>query len=166
METAQKIDAFIVSVARFAAYSILLLIVFVLLQVFCRVVLNVGVVALEEVNWHLYATYFLIGLSYCDVKESHVHIDFLSSKFKPSTIHKINMLTTLLLVFPFLGIVVYHGIPFVGDSLVRMESSLSPSGLPFRFFIKGVLVFAMVLWGLARWSSLLKSKALLQKRTS
>ena len=118
-------------------------------NVVLRYVFGAGRIEFEELQWHLYATGFLAGLSFCVQADAHVRVDVLRERMSPRTQAWIELYGLLLLVAPFTALVLLYGVPFVTDSFVRSEISPSPGGLPFRWLIKGVLVAAFALLALA-----------------
>ena len=51
----------------------------------------------------------------------------------------------LFFLLPFSIIIFYTSIPFVEDSLMILESSPDPGGLPFRFIIKSIIPISFFL---------------------
>ena len=58
----------------------LLLLAVIVLNVIMRYVFSEGRIEFEEIQWHLYAVGFLIGLSYGVVNDSHIRVDVLREK--------------------------------------------------------------------------------------
>jgi TRAP-type mannitol/chloroaromatic compound transport system permease small subunit len=127
------------------SYLIYVLVLIIVVQVILRYVFSQSMVALEELNWHLFAVLFLIGLTFSEVHHKHVSVDVLSSKFGSRVKGYVGLFGYVFLLMPFLYVVIYHGIPFVFDSYRTMEKSLSPSGLSYRFLIKSALPLSFVL---------------------
>lgn len=126
----------------------------IITNVLMRYLLGEGRIEFEELQWHLYALGWLVGLSYCMVTDSHVRVDLLRDKFSPTTKAWIEMLGLIFLLLPFLVLVCWYGLPFVLYSWELGEVSAAPGGLPYRWFMKGALVFAFLLLGFACLSRL------------
>lgn len=150
------IEKSISKISNFFAWSSLALILAILSQVLLRLLFNKGGIALEELQWHFYAILIMIGLSYADQNGSHVRVDIWQQNFRPQTKKWIEVVGILFLVFPFLIFMFLHSLPFWWDSFIRNESSLSPSGLPFRWIIKAFLPFGLAMLFLSNLSRLLK----------
>lgn len=140
----------------FSWCSFLLMIVIVV-QVILRYGLNQGMVAIEELQWHLYAILILTGLSFAELNRAHVKVDIISHKFSRRTNAIIETLGYLFLLFPFLFIVFYHSLPFVADSFSKMESSVSSAGLPYRWIIKSFIPISLTLWFLSAISNIVQN---------
>ena len=106
-----------------------------------------GYIALEEIQWWLYAIGFLIGLSYCLDKDSHIRIDILHERFSPRTKAWVEFFGIPLFIVPFALIVLYFAVPLVEYSYVSDEASTAPSGLSDYWIIKSFMIvgFALIL---------------------
>ena len=129
---------------EYASLVNVILIFVIILQVFLRYGLGEGVMALEELQWHCYAIIIMLGISYADVSNSHVRVDILSERFSPRVRRAIEALGIFLFLFPFLWIVIDHGIDFTFDAYRIGESSQNPGGLTHRWVIKSLIPLAMV----------------------
>jgi len=133
----------------------------IVLNVVLRYAFSSGRIELEELQWHLYAVGFLIGLSYCIPSDSHIRVDFLRERLRPRTRAWIELYGLLLLVLPFVLLVTLSAGPFVAESWRTGEVSASPGGLPGRWAIKAVLPLATALVGVAAWARVLRVARLL-----
>jgi TRAP-type mannitol/chloroaromatic compound transport system permease small subunit len=123
----------------------LILVAVIVLNVVMRYVFGEGRVEFEEIQWHLYAVGFLLGLSTCMDSDDHVRVDALHERMGLRTRAWIELYGLLLLFFPFVFMVLFFSIPFVQYSFSIAEVSDSPGGLPYRWAIKSVLSVSMVL---------------------
>jgi TRAP-type mannitol/chloroaromatic compound transport system permease small subunit len=158
---ADKIDRFIQRVGMSVAWCYVLLIFVIILQVVLRKGFSSGLIIFEELQWHLYAMGVMFGLSYAQTTNSHIRVDLFYAHFRARTKHIIEILSILLLVMPFIVIVFAHSIEFFYDSYRIDEGSQSPSGLPHRWIIKGVIPLSFALLGLAMLSRLYRDTVLL-----
>lgn len=138
-----------------------LLIGLIVLNVVLRYVIGTNFIALEELQWHLYAVGFMMGLSYCILKDGHVRVDVLAERASLKTRAWIEMLGLLLLLLPFIWVVFDYAIPFVERSWRIGEVSAAPGGLPMRWLIKSVILVAFTFMAMAAISRLLRITALL-----
>lgn len=131
----------------------LILVLVIVIQVIARYAFGAGSIMLEELQWHLYAIGFMLGISFTEVRERNVRIDVLAERFTQRTRQWIELfgLTGLLV---FCGVVIWYAMPFFWSSFQLNEVSAAPGGLPYRWFIKSFIVTAFVLLALAAISRL------------
>lgn len=138
-----------------------LLILLIVVNVVLRYVVGTNYIALEELQWHLYAIGFMMGLSYCILKDGHVRVDVLAERASLKTRAWIEMAGLLLMLLPFIWVVFDYAIPFVERSWRIGEVSAAPGGLPLRWIIKSVILVAFAFMALAAISRLLRITAYL-----
>ncbi|SFG92528.1 MULTISPECIES: TRAP transporter small permease subunit [Neptunomonas] len=160
---ADMIDRFIQRIGMSVAWCYVLLVFVIILQVVLRKGFSSGLIIFEELQWHLYALGVMIGLSYAQTTNSHIRVDLFYSRFRARTKHIIEILGILILVMPFIVIVFLHSIDFFYDAYRINEGSQSPSGLPYRWIIKGVIPVSFALLGLAMLSRLYRDTVLLMR---
>ncbi|MCH8529428.1 MAG: TRAP transporter small permease subunit [Saccharospirillum sp.] len=155
------IEAVIDGFGRFFSWAWVLLMLLVVLNVVLRYALNKSFVALEELQWHIYAVGFMIGLSYCVLKDGHVRVDVVAEQFSPKKRATIEFLGTILFLIPFCLFVLYYAYPFVERSFLINERSANPGGLPMRWIIKSVILVAFSLLMMAGIARALRALSLL-----
>lgn len=141
------------AIARWLSWVWLLLIVVVVLNVSMRYLFGEGRIEFEEVQWHLYAIGFLVGLSTCMSTDDHIRVDVFHERLSLNARAWIELYGLVLLFFPFVVSVIIFSVPFVSYSFEIGEISDAPGGLPFRWAIKSVLplaAFLLVIVGLSR----------------
>ena len=139
------LDARLNRLGRISAWLWLLLMLIIVINVVMRYFFGLGRIEFEEIQWHLYAIGFLIGLSYAYVSDSHIRVDVVRSTLSDQTQAWIELYGTLLLLLPFVVLVLSSAWPFVAYSYSTSEVSEAPGGLGYRWIIKGVLGIAFVL---------------------
>jgi TRAP-type mannitol/chloroaromatic compound transport system permease small subunit len=144
------------SLAAVLSWVWLLLIVVVVLNVTMRYLFDAGRIEFEEIQWHLYAIGFLIGLTTCMNTDSHIRVGVFHDNMHPRRQAWIELYGLLLLFFPFVSMVLWFSVPFIQYSYQISEISDAPGGLPFRWAIKSVLAVAMALLLIAGFSRLLR----------
>lgn len=97
-----------------------------------------------ELQWYLFSLVFLLGAAYTLQKDDHVRVDVLYNWLSRRGRAWINVLGTVLFLFPFCGVVLWMSVPFVVDSWAILEQSSDPGGLP-RYPIKTVIPLAFLL---------------------
>ncbi|WP_018688700.1 TRAP transporter small permease subunit [Ahrensia kielensis] len=158
------IERIITFIAVSAHVGWLLLIVVILTNVVLRYVFSNSSVAMEEVQWHLYAYSFMVGVSYCLVQDQHVRVDVLAEHWPSRRRAWIDLLAMVLLVMPFAYIIANGSIPFVEFSHKLSETSRSPGGLPYRWILKSVIPFAFGLLFLAAITRALRMIAVIRAK--
>jgi TRAP-type mannitol/chloroaromatic compound transport system permease small subunit len=148
------LDTWIARIGRAATWLNLLLVVVVLTQVILRYGFNRGLVPLEELMWHLYATAFMLGLSYALVRDAHVRVDLLHGRWSPAVRARVELVGLCCLLLPFAFVLFHHSLDWVATSWRLGESSANPTGLPYRWLIKSVIPVSFGLLVLAALSRL------------
>lgn len=97
-----------------------------------------------ELQWYLFSLLFLLGASYALKHDEHVRVDILYSKLSVRGKAWVNLLGTIVLLFPFCILMLWVSWPAVINSWAVMEGSPDPGGLP-RYPIKTVIPIAFVL---------------------
>jgi TRAP-type mannitol/chloroaromatic compound transport system permease small subunit len=130
-------------------------------NVLLRYYFGTNIIALEELQWHLYAAGFMIGLSYCVLHDGHVRVDVLAELWHPRTRGWIEVAGIVLFLLPFCYFVLSYAWPFVERSYLIKEVSAAPNGLPMRWVIKSFILLAFVLLAMAAVARLLRTLSML-----
>ncbi|MBT00725.1 MAG: C4-dicarboxylate ABC transporter permease [Oceanospirillaceae bacterium] len=136
----------------FGRYTSVIWVILMLLivgNVVMRYLLGTNFVALEELQWHLFAIGFMVALSYCFMHDDHVRVDVAAEHLSRRKRALIELLGISLFFLPFCGFILYFAWPFVERSWQIGEVSAAPGGLPARWLIKSVMLFAFTLMILA-----------------
>ncbi len=158
---ADQIDRFVLWIGRNVAWGYFVLMLIIIAQVVLRKGFSGGLIALEELQWHLYAVGFMFGIPYAQAKNSHVRVDLFAAHFSRPVQHCVEILGMIVLVLPLVFVVVYHSLDFVYDAWRTGESSDAPAGLPYRYLIKSVIPASFILLGLAVVSRIIRECVLL-----
>ena len=146
---------------RVLSWIWLVLIAVVVVNVTMRYVFGEGRIEFEEIQWHLYAAGFLIGMATCMDTDNHVRVDLFHARMSLKKQAWIELYGLLLLLFPFLIAMLIFSIPFVAYSYDIAEVSDAPGGLPYRWVIKSFLPLSMCLMIFAAISRLSRATAYL-----
>jgi TRAP-type mannitol/chloroaromatic compound transport system permease small subunit len=146
---AARIEAGLERLGGFVSWIWLGLIGVIAVAVVLRFVFGIGRIEIEELQWHLYAIGFLMGIVGCAVRDRHVRVDVFRERMSPRTRDWIDFYGVLILQLPFLILVLWSALPFVVDSFVVGERSASAGGLPLRWLMKSMLPIAFGLLFLA-----------------
>lgn len=156
-----RIDGFLRRIGEAASWLWIALLGVIVVNVLMRYVLGEGRIELEELQWHLYAVGLLIGIATAFEADAHVRVDVLHERLSLRMQAWIELYGLLLLFFPFVALVLYYAVPFVGWSWESSEVSSAPGGLPYRWAIKAALPLGFGLLATAAISRLLRVSALL-----
>lgn len=146
-----RIIGFFGEIASWLWTVLMLLIVF---QVVQRYAFGKGSIMIEELQWHLYAVGFLLGLAVTEIRERHVRIDVVADMFPQRLRLWIELFGIACLLLTFVGFMLWFAVPFVVSSYQLHEVSAAPDGLPYRWVLKSFIVTALMLLGLAGLSRL------------
>lgn len=131
-----------------------LLILLIVVNVLLRYVLGTNFIAMEEMQWHLYAVGIMFGLGYAIKHDSHVRVDVIAENLPLRRRAWIEFLGLTLILLPLVYVIISNAIPFATRAYRLNEVSSAPGGLPLRWIIKSVIVLAFAYLGLAalsRW---------------
>jgi TRAP-type mannitol/chloroaromatic compound transport system permease small subunit len=82
-----------------------------------------------EVQWYLFAAVFILGGGYAFLKNVHVRIDFVSSKFSPRTRNWIDIAGVLVVLAPLCLLMIVEGWPIFRNAWMTGEMSSNAGGL-------------------------------------
>ena len=157
----RRIDAALRGLGEAVSWIWLVLLGVIVTNVLSRYALGQGRIEFEELQWHLYAVGFLVGIAASQSHDTHVRVDVLRERLAPRTQGWIELYGLLLLFFPFVALVWIYSLPFVATSFATGEVSVSAGGLPYRWAIKGALCAGFAALGLAGFARLLRVSAFL-----
>ncbi len=123
----------------FAAVLLLLLVANVFYDVVMRYLFNDVSIGMQELEWHLYSMIFLFGVAYTLGADGHVRVDILYEHMGRKKRALIDILGTVLFLWPFCILVAAYGIGFAYEAYDIKEMSGDPGGLPFRWLIKSMI---------------------------
>lgn len=129
LRLSSMIDALNRHVGRAVSWLILVMTVVSAANAVSRKVFNASSNAFLEIQWYLFAAVFLLAAGYTLQRNGHVRIDVLSSRLPPRVRLRIELVATLLFLFPFAFIVLRHGWPFFMDAVTQREVSINAGGL-------------------------------------
>jgi TRAP-type mannitol/chloroaromatic compound transport system permease small subunit len=150
-------DKFISTTGRAVAWLTTVLVLVVCYDVFTRYFLKSSSVAVQEMEWHLFALIFLLGAAYTLKTENHVRVDVFYSKLSERGKAWVNLFGTLLFLIPFCLMLIYASKNFVINSFNIGETSPDPGGLPGRYILKSIIPIAFFLLLIQSISLMFKS---------
>lgn len=135
----RAIDPVLIRIGEWASWLWLVLMTIIVANVVLRYAFGQGRIEFEEIQWHLYACGFLLGLGYAYQADSHIRVDVLHERLSLRTRAWIELYGTLLFLLPLIVVVLFYSVPFVYASFALGEVSQAPGGLPYRWAIKAML---------------------------
>jgi len=132
---------------RAIAWLVLAMTLVIGYDVAMRYLFHEGSVALQELEWHLFAVIFLLGAAYTMRHDAHVRVDIFYRSRRLTARHRalVDLLGTLLFMLPFCWLVIDGSLPFVVNAYQIGEGSPDPGGLPYRFLLKGAIPLGFAL---------------------
>ncbi len=130
----------------------LILVLVVCYDVIVRYVFKESSVALQELEWHLFALLFLVGAAYTLQLDAHVRVDLFYTRLTESKKAFIDFIGSLLFLIPFCLLAIYSSFDFVKFSFIVKETSPDAGGLPARYILKAIIpisFFFLLLEGIA-----------------
>ena len=109
-----------------------------------RYFFNTGSIALQEIEWHLFAMVFLFGIAYALKEDGHVRVDVLYDRFSPRWKAIVNIGGALFLLLPLSILIIEGSIWYVHEAFTSGEISGDPGGLKYRWLIKAVIPASFV----------------------
>ena len=109
-----------------------------------RYFFNSGSIALQEMEWHLFAMVFLFGIAYALKEDGHVRVDVLYDRYSPRWKAIVNIGGAALLLFPLSVLIVEGSVWYVNEAFSSGEVSGDPGGLRYRWLIKLVIPASFV----------------------
>jgi TRAP-type mannitol/chloroaromatic compound transport system permease small subunit len=82
-----------------------------------------------EVQWYLFAAVFMLGGGYAFLRNAHVRIDFISSKFSARTRNWIDIIGIIVFLVPLCLMLIYEGWPVFERAWTSGEMSSNAGGL-------------------------------------
>ncbi|ETI59917.1 TRAP transporter small permease subunit [Marinomonas profundimaris] len=158
----QWLENVIEKMGQYVSWIWLVLMLLIVSNALMRYFFNTTFVALEELQWHLYAVGFMLGLSYCFIHDGHVRVDALAEHWSMKKRVWIEIFGISLLLLPFCFVMFNYALPFVERSYRMNEVSPSFDGLPFRWILKSFILIALALLVMAATSRWLRCVAFLR----
>lgn len=129
LAVSRVIDAINHFVGRIALWLILAATLISASNAVVRKALGVSSNAWLEIQWYLFAAVFMLGGGYAFLRNQHVRIDFLSSRFSARTRNWVDIGGIVLFLLPLCYLMVTEGWPLFERAWVSGEMSSNAGGL-------------------------------------
>ncbi|WJW75467.1 TRAP transporter small permease subunit [Thiohalobacter sp. IOR34] len=149
---ADRLDALAEWTGRAVAWLTLAMVLVTFAIVLLRYAFNLGWIALQESVGYLHALVFLLGAAYTLKHEGHVRVDIFYRRLSPRGRALVDLLGTLLLLFPVCGFILWVSWNYVAASWALHEGSREAGGLPGVYLLKSaipLMAILLLLQGLA-----------------
>ncbi len=142
---------------RISSILFILLVANVVYDVIMRYAFNDVSIAFQELEWHLFAAVFLLGIPYTIKAGGHVRVDIIYERLSHKAQAVVDIAGTLLFLLPFCLLVAYFGVDFAKESFDLQETSGDPGGLTYRWLIKSVISLSFLFMAISGLGLLLHS---------
>lgn len=161
LQLSRRIDALSEFVGRWVSWLVLAAVLISATNAVVRKAFNVGSNAFLEIQWYLFAAIFLLGAGYTMLRQEHVRIDVVLSRFSKRTQIKIEIFGIVAFLFPLVLAVLDLVTPLVIKAYLMQEMSSNAGGL-IRWPVFALVPAGFALLGLQGVSELIKRIAFLQ----
>lgn len=128
-----------------AGWLCILMIAVVFIDVVARYLFESGSIAMQELEWHLFAAVFLLGAAYTMRENANVRVDVFYERMSIRKKAIVDLFGTVFFVIPMCTLILYSAYDFVAYSYAVQEVSNDPGGLPYRFAFKALLPLGYLL---------------------
>ena len=151
---------------RFIAWLTLFIVLVTFIVVVLRYVFDIGSIALQESISYMHAFVFMLGAAYTLKHDSHVRVDIFYRKMSLAKKAWVDLLGTLLLLFPVCLFIFISSWDYVLTSWSQLEESGEAGGLAYVYILKTSLLIMPVLLMLQGTALSLKSFLLIKSKES
>ena len=148
-------------VGRWVAWLVLAAVLISAANAIVRKLFNTSSNAFLEIQWYLFAAVFLLAAGYTLLRQDHVKIDVILSRFSKRTQIKIDIFGIVCFLLPFVYAMITLVWPLVVKAYVTGEMSQNAGGL-IRWPVFALVPLGFGLLGLQGVSELIKRFAFLQ----
>lgn len=139
------VDALLDRLVSATSWLWLVLVAIIVGGVVLRTLFGISRIELEELQWHLHAFGFLVGIVGCAVLDRHVRVDVFREGMNARRRDWVDLYGLLLFQLPFFVLILWSAVPLVAESFATAERSTSAGGLGGRWLFKSALPVTAVL---------------------
>lgn len=156
-ELARRIDRFQERFGKGVSWLSLVMVLVVFGDVVSRYAFRTTSGAVQELEWYLFGTLYLLAAGYTLLHDEHVRVDIMYSKLSPRRRAWTDFILFWVFFFPSCLMVIYTAWPFVRMSWSVWEGSPDPGGLPLRWLLKSMIIVGFLLLVVQGISQTIKS---------
>ena len=161
LSLSRLIDAISLGIGKLIGWLILAATVISAVNAVLRKAFSIGSNSALEIQWYLFAAVFMLGVGYVMLKNDHVRIDFISSRFSKRTNAIIDAIGIVVFTIPLAWIMIDLAWPYFMRAYESGEMSQNAGGL-IRWPVYALVPLGFGLLGLQAISELIKRFAFLQ----
>ena len=149
---------------RLIAWLTLFIVLVTFIVVVLRYVFDIGSIALQESTGYMHAFVFMLGAAYTLKHDGHVRVDIFYRKLSATKKAWVDLLGTLLLLFPVCLFIMYSSWDYVMTSWGQLEESGEAGGLAYVYILKTALLLMPLLLMLQGAAIALKNLLLIKNK--
>ena len=127
------------ALGNFCSLLMVLMILNVFYDVVMRYFFNDVSIAMQELEWHLFAAMFMFGIAYTLKEDAHVRVDIFYDAMSARKKAIINIFGALIFALPITILIGYYSIDYTMEAYTMGEGSGDPGGLPHRWIVRSVI---------------------------
>jgi TRAP-type mannitol/chloroaromatic compound transport system permease small subunit len=159
---ADEIDRITAVVGRIATWCALYVVLAEFAVVVLRYALGFGSIRLQESVLYAHAGLFMLAAAWTLQTGGHVRVDIFYSRATARGRAAIDLLGAVVFLLPFAAVLLALTLPYVERSWRTFEASPQPSGLPFVYLLKTVILVFAALIGLQGVAQALRAALVLR----
>jgi TRAP-type mannitol/chloroaromatic compound transport system permease small subunit len=158
---ADEIDRITAAIGRIATWCSLYVVVAEFAVVLLRYVLGFGSIRLQESVLYAHAGLFMLAAAWTLQISGHVRVDVFYARGTPRARAIVDLVGAAVFLLPFAAVLFVFALPYVERSWHIFETSPQPSGLPFVYLFKTVILVFAVLIGLQGLAQIIRAALIL-----
>ncbi len=155
LSLSRLIDAISLGIGKLIGWLILAATVISAVNAVLRKAFNIGSNSALEIQWYLFAAVFMLGVGYVMLKNDHVRIDFISSRFSKRTNAIIDVIGMVVFTIPLAWIMIDLAWPYFMRAYDSGEMSQNAGGL-IRWPVIGLIPLGFAVLLMQTLSELIK----------
>jgi TRAP-type mannitol/chloroaromatic compound transport system permease small subunit len=162
LEFADRIDRFNAAIGRIAAWACVLVVAAQFSVVVLRYMFGIGSIWLSESVIYAHGTLFMLAAAWTLREGGHVRVDVFYADFSPRGRALVDFCGALLLLLPFMVVLGWFALPYIGRSWSILETSRESSGIPAVFLLKTLIPLFALLMALQGVSQAIRALSVLR----
>jgi TRAP-type mannitol/chloroaromatic compound transport system permease small subunit len=158
---ADGIDRATAAIGRVAAWCCLYMVLAEFAVVVMRYALGVGSIRFQESALYAHAALFMLAAAWTLQINGHVRVDVFYAQAAPRTKALVDLLGTIVFLFPVLIAVTVLSVPYVARSWTVLEGSREAGGLPLVYLLKTLIPLFAVLLGVQGIAQIIRAALVL-----
>lgn len=127
------------TIGNLCSIVMILMILNVFYDVVMRYFFNDVSIAMQELEWHLFAAMFMFGIGYTLKEDGHVRVDVIYDQLSKKKQAIINLVGSVLFALPFTLLILYFSWDYTREAYQMGEGSADPGGLPHRWIVRSII---------------------------